>query len=46
MDKPVETKSAKEVKNLPDHLSEAFNKDYSQVIKKADEKSRMKNGVS
>lgn len=46
MDKPVETKSAKEVKNLPDHLSEAFNKDYSQIIKKADEKSRIKNGVS
>ena len=45
MDKPVESKSAKDVKNLPNHLSEAFNKDYSQVIKAADEKSKMKNGV-
>ena len=45
MDRPVDTKSAKETPNLPDHLSSAFNKDYSQVIKKADEKSKMKNGV-
>ena len=45
MDKPVESKSAKEVKNLPNHLSEPFNKDYSQIIKAADEKSKMKNGI-
>ena len=45
MDRPVEDKSAKDTPNLPDHLSDAFNKDYSQVIKKADEKSKMKNGV-
>ena len=45
MDKPVESKSATEVKNLPSHLSEAFNKDYSQMIKAADEKSKMKNGA-
>ena len=44
MDRPVEKESAKDVPNLPDHLSNAFNKDYSQVIKKADEKSKMKNG--
>ena len=44
MDRPVEKESAKDVPNLPEHLSNAFNKDYSQVIKKADEKSKMKNG--
>ena len=45
MDRPVENKSAKETPNLPDHLANAFNKDYSQVIKKADEKSKMKKGI-
>jgi len=30
---------------LPDHLANALTKDYSQVIKKADEKSRVKNGA-
>ena len=45
MDRPVESKSAKETPNLPDHLANAFNKDYSQVIKKADEKSKMKKGI-
>ena len=30
---------------LPDHLANALNKDYSQVIQKAEEKSRMKNGA-
>ena len=45
MDRPVESKSVKETPNLPNHLANAFNKDYSQVIKKADEKSKMKNGV-
>ena len=29
---------------LPDFLSNAINKDYSQVMKKVEEKSRMKNG--
>tara|TARA_B100000287_G_scaffold434921_1_gene500956 strand:- start:970 stop:1386 length:417 start_codon:yes stop_codon:yes gene_type:complete len=45
MDRPMDTKSAKETTNLPDHLADAFNKDYSQIIKKADEKSKMKNGI-
>jgi len=30
---------------LPDHLANAFTKDYSQIIKKAEEKSRMKSGA-
>ena len=33
------------VNQLPDHLANALTKDYSQVIKKADEKSRIKNGA-
>ena len=45
MDRPVESKSVKETPNLPNHLANAFNKDYSQVIKKADEKSKMKKGI-
>jgi len=33
------------VDKLPDHLANALTKDYSKVIQKADEKSRMKNGA-
>ena len=31
--------------HLPEHLTEAFTKDYSQVMKKVDEKARFKNGT-
>ena len=42
----AETKSVKDnTQGLPDHLANALNKDYSQVLQKADEKSRMKNGA-
>ena len=30
---------------LPDHLADAFTKDYSQVMQKVEEKARMKNGA-
>ena len=30
---------------LPEHLANAFNKDYSGVMKKVDEKARFKNGA-
>tara|TARA_R100000008_G_C3546551_1_gene147897 strand:- start:232 stop:666 length:435 start_codon:yes stop_codon:yes gene_type:complete len=29
---------------LPDHLADAFNKNYSEVMKKVDEKAKFKNG--
>ena len=46
INKEAETKSVKDnTQGLPDHLAKALNKDYSQVLKKADEKSRMKNGT-
>jgi len=46
INKEAETKSVKDnTQGLPDHLANALNKDYSQVLKKADEKSRMKNGT-
>jgi len=42
----TETKSVQDnVNQLPEHLANAFTKDYSNVIKKAEEKSRMKNGA-
>ena len=42
----AEVKSVQDnVNQLPDHLANALNKDYSQVLQKADEKSRMKNGA-
>ena len=45
INKEAETKSVKDnTQGLPDHLAKALNKDYSQVLQKADEKSRMKNG--
>ena len=31
--------------HLPEHLTEAFTKDYSQVMKKVEEKARFKNGA-
>ena len=31
--------------HLPKHLTEAFTKDYSQVMQKVEEKARMKNGA-
>ena len=30
---------------LPEHLSKAFNKDYSDIMKKVDKKAKFKNGV-
>ena len=46
INKEAETKSGKDnTQGLPDHLANALNKDYSQVLQKADEKSRMKNGA-
>ncbi len=45
INREAEAKSVKDnTQGLPDHLANALNKDYSQVLKKADEKSRMKNG--
>ena len=42
----AEVKSVQDnVNQLADHLANALTKDYSQVIKKADEKSRIKNGA-
>ena len=29
---------------LPEHLANAFNKDYSKVMKKVEEKAKFKNG--
>ena len=46
INREAETKSVKDnTQGLPDHLANALNKDYSQVLKKVDEKSRMKNGA-
>ena len=46
INKEAETKSVKDnTQGLPDHLANALNKNYSQVLQKADEKSRMKNGA-
>ena len=45
INREAETKSVKDnTQGLPDHLANALNKDYSQVLQKADEKSRIKNG--
>ena len=41
-----ETKSVTEnTQGLPEHLTEAFTKDYSEVMKKVDEKARFKSGA-
>ena len=46
INREAETKSVKDnTQGLPDHLANALNKDYSEVLQKADEKSRMKNGA-
>ena len=46
INKEAEVKSVKdETAGLPDHLAEALNKDYSQVMQKVEEKSKFKNGV-
>ena len=31
--------------NLPDHLADALNKDYSAVMKAVDKKAKFKNGA-
>ena len=46
INREAETKSVKDnTQGLPAHLAKALNKDYSQVLQKADEKSSMKNGA-
>ena len=46
INKEAEVKSVKdETAGLPDHLAEALNKNYSQVMQKVEEKSKFKNGV-
>ena len=46
INKQAEVKSVKEeTAGLPDHLAEALNKNYSQVMQKVEEKSKFKNGV-
>ena len=46
INKEAETKSVKDnTQGLPDHLANALNKDYSEVLQKADEKSRIKHGA-
>ena len=45
INKESEIDSVKDnVQNLPDHLAEALNKDYSQVMKAVDKKSKFKQG--
>jgi len=46
INKEAETKSVMdETANLPDHLADALNKDYSGVMKKVEEKAKFKNGA-
>ena len=41
-----EVKSVQDnTEQLPDHLANALNKDYSEVLKKVDEKAKFKNGA-
>ena len=45
INKEAEVKSVKdETAGLPDHLAEALNKDYSQVMKAVDEKAKFSKG--
>ena len=45
IDKEAETKSVTEdTQGLPEHLSEAFTKDYSQVMKAVDKKAKFNKG--
>ena len=46
IDKEAETKSVTDnTKGLPEHLTEAFTKDYSSVMKAADEKAKFRSGT-
>ena len=46
INKEAETKSVMdETANLPNHLADALNKDYSGVMKKVEEKAKFKNGA-
>ena len=46
IDKEAEVKSVKDnTQNLPDHLANAFNKDYSQVMQKVEEKAKFNRGT-
>ena len=46
INKEAETTSVMdETANLPDHLANALNKDYSGVMKAVEEKAKFKNGV-
>ena len=46
INKEAEVQSVTEnTEGLPDHLADALNKDYSQVLQKVEEKSRQKNGA-
>jgi len=46
INKEAETTSVMDnTQNLPDHLAEALNKDYSGVMKAVEEKSKFKNGA-
>ena len=46
INKEAETKSVKDnTQGLPDHLANALNKDYSDIIKKVDEKAKFRNGT-
>ena len=44
--KEAETNSVMDnTQNLPDHLANALNKDYSEVMKAVDKKAKFKNGI-
>ena len=46
IEKEAEVKSVTDnTQGLPDHLANALNKDYSQVMQKVEEKARFKNGA-
>jgi hypothetical protein len=46
MNEEPEVQSVTEnTQGLPDHLANALNKDYSEVMQKVEEKARFKNGV-
>ena len=46
INKEAETTSVMDnTQNLPDHLAEALNKDYSGVMKAVEEKAKFKNGA-
>ena len=46
IDKEAETKSVTDnTQGLPEHLTEAFTKDYSSMMKAADEKAKFRSGT-